>query len=475
MDKIKKVLKKISYCFLSFVGVIVLLRINLLKKIIFFMIEMVKSIIYFFMSKQFASCILAYFNIEVDYTWMKAIISYLGLCIFSFCIKMVILIFIIPGLENLFSRVNRIVLGKNHERSLEYTTFQIWFLKLSADLSILTFWIRKHMSSFVTYGKSDFSMVKKAKLFTIETINCFWKDFFKFFFHFSIINLIFFVDIVYIYYFSSIQNYFSFFVMFLKNADFSITILINNIASIVKNILLVYVFFDIRHKAIGYSEIRKERFKELIQMEEKFLSLIIKIHYLLETNIEIIVDRKLYILLSGAKSLTGKDCYIYDGKIIYEDREYSYNFSHEDKYFQLRNLMEMENEFDSLKKMSEELKKSPLNYSNIYLIDKQTKLIDLMSFSHLERESSEYKKMQLFCKSSMEKWFENYFIEPTIYTDEEKYYSEENATEIVLDASRVLDFELINAFKLEAYLVRYKKKLLKRLKHVNRISRFYIG
>ena len=39
------------------------------------------------------------------------------------------------------------------------------------------------------------------------------------------------------------------------------------------------------------------------------------INYALETNIDVIVDRKPYILQDGAKELTGKECYIYDGKI----------------------------------------------------------------------------------------------------------------------------------------------------------------
>ena len=57
-------------------------------------------------------------------------------------------------------------------------------------------------------------------------------------------------------------------------------------------------------------------------MEEKLLNILRNINYALETNIDVIVDRKPYILQDGAKELTGKECYIYDGKIEYEDKKY---------------------------------------------------------------------------------------------------------------------------------------------------------
>ena len=108
---------------------------------------------------------------------------------------------------------------------------------------------------------------------------------------------------------------------FLKTNAFSVSDAIDffELNSII--FLLGYIFLDVRHKVTGYSEIRMERFKELFQMEEKVLNILRNINYALETNIDVIVDRKPYILQDGAKELTGKDCYIYDGKIEYEDKE----------------------------------------------------------------------------------------------------------------------------------------------------------
>ena len=114
----------------------------------------------------------------------------------------------------------------------------------------------------------------------------------------------------------------------------------------------------------------------------------------------------------------------------------------------------MNKEFDSLSELNKEFKKSSLSYSNIYLIDHETMLTKLIHFYFPGRENFEYKKMQLFCKSSMEKWFERRFIKPIIYGDKKKYYTEEQANEVILDASDALDFELMHAFELEVYLNR---------------------
>ena len=102
-------------------------------------------------------------------------------------------------------------------------------------------------------------------------------------------------------------------------------------------------------------------------------------------------------------------------------------------------------------------------------------LTKLIHFYFPGRENFEYKKMQLFCKSSMEKWFERRFIKPIIYGDEKKYYTEEQANEVILDASDALDYELMHALELEVYLRRYEKKMIKRFKKINKFSRFNIN
>lgn len=481
MNKLEGFLKKHCVASVTLVGVfallIMILIIYLFKRIIVFVIGKAKAMIYYFASQQFANQLMEFSNLT-DYKWMNAVISYLELCILFFVIWIVIAVImaiLVTVVEKIGDLLKNLILGKSHEQSLRYNTFQVWFLKVSADVNILIFWIKFNICGVRTSGETDFSMVKKAKVFTMESIICFMKNCLRFFFDYSIVHLVFAVYVIYIYYFQLIQGYYLSFFEFLKTNAFSVSDAIDFFELISIIFLLGYIFLDVRHKVTGYSEIRMERFKELFQMEEKLLNILRNINYALETNIDVIVDRKPYILQDGAKELTGKDCYIYDGKIEYEDKKYWNNFRQDDTYFQLQNLIEMKEEFDSLSKLSEEFKKSSLSYSNIYLIDHETMLTKLIHFYFPGRENFEYKKMQLFCKSSMEKWFERRFIKSIIYGDEKKYYTEEQANKVILDASNALDFELENAFELEVYLKRYEKKMIKRFKKINKFSRFNIN
>lgn len=481
MNKLVGFLKKHCVASVTLVGVFALLIMRLIiylfKRIIVFVIGKAKAMIYYFASQQFANQLMEFSNLT-DYTWMNAVISYLELCILFVTIWIVIAMIIailVTVVEKIWDLLRNLILGKSHERSLRYNTFQVWFLKVSADVNIIIFWIKFNICGVRSYGETDISMVKKAKVFTMESIICFMKNCLRFFFDYSIVHLVFAVYVVYIYYFQLIQGYYLSFFEFFKTNAFSVSDAIDFFELISIIFLLGYIFLDVRHKVTGYSEIRMERFKELFQMEEKLLNILRNINYALETNIDVIVDRKPYILQDGAKELTGKDCYIYDGKIEYEDKKYWNNFRQDDTYFQLQNLIEMKEEFDSLSKLNEEFKKSSLSYSNIYLIDHETMLTKLIHFYFPGRENFEYKKMQLFCKSSMEKWFERRFIKSIIYGDEKKYYTEEQANKVILDASNALDFELENAFELEVYLKRYEKMMIKRFKKINKFSRININ
>ena len=481
MNKLVGFLKKHCVVSVALIGVLALLImkfiIYLFKKIIAFGVEKANAMICYFASRQFTNQLMEFSNIT-EYTWMNAVISYLELCIIFVVIWIliaVIMVILVTVVEKIGDLLKSLILGKSHERSLRYNTFQVWFLKVSADVNILIFWIKFNICGVRSYGKTDFSMVKKAKVFTMESIFCFMKSCLRFFFDCSIVHLVFAVYVVYIYYFQLIQDYFVSFCGFFKTNAFSVSDAIGFFELISIIFLLGYIFLDVRHKATGYSEIRRERFKELFQMEEKLLNILRNINYALETNIDVIVDRKPYILQVGAKNLTGKDCHIYNGKIEYEDKKYWNNCHQDDTYFQLRNLVEMNEEFDSLSELNEQFKKSSLSYSNIYLIDHETMLTKLIHFYFPGRENFEYKKMQLFCKSSMERWFERLFIKPIIYGDEKKYYIEEQANEVILDASEALDYELMHALELEVYLRRYEKKMIKRFKKINRFSRFNIN
>lgn len=481
MNKLVEFLKKHCVISVALIGVVALLMMKfimyLFKEIIVFVVGKANSLIYYFVSQQFANQLMEFSNIT-ECTWMNAVISYLELCIIFVVIWIVlavIMAILVTAVEKIMDLLQSLILGKSHERSLRYNIFQVWFLKVSADVNILIFRIKFNICDARVSGETDISMVKKAKIFTMESIICFMKSCLIFFFDCSIVHLVFAVYVVYIYHFQLIQDYFVRFNDFLKPNVLSVSDAIDFFELVSFIFLVGYIFLDVKHRAIGYSEIRTECFKELFQMEEKLLYTLRKINYALETNIDVIVDRKPYILQEGAKNLTGKDCYIYDKKIEYKDKKKWDSLHQDDTYFQLRDLKEMNEEFDSLSELNKEFKKSTLSYSNIYLIDHETMLTKLIHFYFPGRESFEHTKMQLFCKSSMEKWFERQFIKPIAHGAEEKKITEEQANEVILDISSALDFELMRALELEVYLRRYEKKMIKRFKKINKFSRFNIN
>lgn len=178
------------------------------------------------------------------------------------------------------------------------------------------------------------------------------------------------------------------------------------------------------------------------------------------------------ILQDGAEKLTGKKCYICDGNISYLDEKDRDNRNFKDSCSRLENLVEMKKEFNKLKEINKEFKKSSLSYSNIFLIDHATMINKLTRFYFPGQENFEYNKTQLFCKSSREKWFEKHFIEPITVGDKKIYYTERKANQVIKDVSKSLDDELVEAFELEMYLKRYEKKMLKRFKKIYNFSRF---
>lgn len=197
-----------------------------------------------------------------------------------------------------------------------------------------------------------------------------------------------------------------------------------------------------------------------------------KINNALEKNLNLIVAKKQYILQDGAENLTGEICRINGANILYENKESLHNFFYRDRYSQLQDFEEMNEEFNELKEINEEFIKSSLSRSNIFWIDHNAMLTKFHDLYLPGQQNFEYKKIKLFCKSSMKKWFKNHFIEPTKCDNEGIYYSEEKAKQVVLSASEMLDYELMNAFELEVHLKRYVKKMEKRFRKINTFSKF---
>ena len=214
MNKLVEFLKKHCVISVALIGVVALLMMKfimyLFKEIIVFVVGKANSLIYYFVSQQFANQLMEFSNIT-ECTWMNAVISYLELCIIFVVIWIVlavIMAILVTAVEKIMDLLQSLILGKSHERSLRYNIFQVWFLKVSADVNILIFRIKFNICDARVSGETDISMVKKAKIFTMESIICFMKSCLIFFFDCSIVHLVFAVYVVYIYHFQLIQDYF---------------------------------------------------------------------------------------------------------------------------------------------------------------------------------------------------------------------------------------------------------------------------
>ena len=142
MNKLVEFLKKHCVVSVTLVGVFAFLIMRLIKylfkRIIVFVVGKAKTIIYYFASQQFANQLMEFSNIT-DYAWMNAVISYLELCILMVTIWIVIamiMAILVIAVEKIGDLLRRLIWNKNHERSLQYNTFQVWFLKVSADVNI---------------------------------------------------------------------------------------------------------------------------------------------------------------------------------------------------------------------------------------------------------------------------------------------------------------------------------------------------
>lgn len=306
-NKIVKFFKKYDALLVILIGM--LLIIYLFKKLIVAVIQNINVTTCFLLFPQITNGLIKYSNIT-QCTWINAIICYLELCGIFLGIRILgalVMAIVITGVEMFLKLLKNLFFGRKLDQSLQYNIFQVWFLKVNADINIVIFWIKDNICGLGKFESTNFSIVKKAKFFTLESIVYFGKICFNFFFKCSIIQLLFVIYVIYINYSNEVQDFFTRTYGLLKTNTFSFSTATSFFEFIFIIVMLGYIFVDARHKAIGYLEIRKDRFKELLQVEEKLLVVMKKISFALETNIEIIVDEKKNILQDGAEKLTGKN------------------------------------------------------------------------------------------------------------------------------------------------------------------------
>lgn len=486
MSKIKELVKKHFVVSLIVAGIMVIIVGNLTLYLVKCSFAWIGSVIMSFFKDIIAVvCTKEYWESFVEscnvsqYRIINAIALYLILYILFVAVLLVTTIgimLLIRCVEKVLYKINKLVFGKNHQKSLEYNCFILWLIKLNADITFAIDWVKFDFLPIKPLADYDESPTQWARWFSLENMVVAIKKIIIFFFSVKGKYLLLGGVALYTYYGDDIILTINRMIGVIKQSEIRTSQFIEIFEVITILCLLGYIVFDIRHKANGYSGIRADRFKELIQMEEKLLDILSGIAYSLEKNIDFIAKRKSFILQSGASNLSGKQCNIYDAKIEFEGKNrYFYSYA-DDGMQEFSDLDDMEDEFQKLEELDAEFKDSSLNYSNIILVDRDEMLTRTVHFWIPGIVNIEYKKLRCFCRSSMEEWYKNWFVIPIEERNgEKKYFSEGQTKDKILRASAILDFELIRAFWLELYIKRYVRKLDRRFKKLNNFSKFNLN
>lgn len=389
----------------------------------------------------------------------------------TFYIISLIIMLVIAGLEHCINQIDIIVLGSKHEKSLDYPGITLWYIKFKADFLFFCDWIRNDVLKVRYIIKENDTKIKWVRKLSVESIITGIKQVIVFFFDFTFKHLFLAIISLYTFYNNDILLMWEWAVKSILQNKATLSQFLEIVESFTTLCLFACIVFDIRHKVSGYFTLRAERFKELIQMEEKLMTIIVEIIYSLEQNIDTIAESKWCILQSGVSYMTGKRCYNNRGRIEFWDNKMGC-IQHDDKVSLFSNLNEMEEEFLKLLELEQDIKKSTIRYSNIYLVDHKAMLTKVIHFLNPSLNDKKYQRMKFFCKSSMEEWYKNILIKQE-KDDENKvnYYSKSQVMNHIYDASAMLDYELMRAFLLELYLKKYVRNMIKRHKWINRFSR----
>lgn len=409
---------------------------------------------------------------------LNVLFFYVTLCLVYVIVLFVLKVIIImlgECIEGCINKIDSLILGKKHQKSLKYTGITLWYIKCKADVLFFLDWIRRDILNARYMLGEEYTLIKWVRMFSLENVIVVLKNVLRFFFDLTPTHLILGGISIYTYFESNLIAAYNNLKEVMMQREITLTYCIDFFETLIILCLLIYIVFDVRHKASGYSNLRAKRFEELVQLEESLLNILCEIRYSLKKNIRWITEHKHSILSNGAYELSGKECHFRDTEIVFDDNNFG-DIHFRNPMYIFSGLKDMEDEFQKLSELEEKLKKSSLNHSNIYLVDHKAMLTHVVHFWSPGIDDKDYMKMQFFCKSSMEKWYKNNFVEPTENINGEKrYYSKQDTITKILQESSMLDYEVSRAFELELYMKRYERKMIKRFKRINNFSRFNLN
>lgn len=437
----------------------------------------IKFVIESLCTKEFLDLCIDFCDIT-QYRLLNALVFYISMYFFLFLAFAILRLFVVIIVKYFVScgdKIAEVLLKKRLHRNLDYTFAKLWLIKYKAEGIYFISCLKEALDVWETYAKER-NLSDWVRFFSIENLIVTAKKIFFFFFDTTILHLLVAMITLYAYFYDNIRNIYESIKSNIMQYDITISNVIDGFELFTILFLLLYVVFDIRHKANGYSELRAERFKKLVQMEEKLLIVMSEMYYMLQKNMDHIVKYKRFILQCGALELSGKECYFQKTKFEFSNLKKERLQKDDCICNHLTELDDMELSFKKLSELENEFKTSSLDGLNIYFVDREAMLTKLVRFWTPESGDTKYMKMKLFCRSSMEQWYINCFIKPTeSISGEKNYYTESMTIEKVLEESALLDYELERAFLLEMYMKKYIRKMSRRLRKINKFSRFNLN
>ena len=369
--------------------------------------------------------------------------------------------------------VGHLIIRRDEKQYMKYNRTRLFAIKLVADTKFFYEWLNQYVFNtdmIVAFGVEN-SILDRVLQTSLERGVYITKRIFRYFFHFSVSRIVFFLFSSYVMYKEKIIGKLVSVIntIHLENIDIETLLDFGELVSLL--CIGLYILLDMRHKANGYSELRQERFKDLVKLEEKLLLALGEMGYCLYKNISLLCEMKYMILHRAAVELSGMECHLIDGKIEYEDDKratgnYSELFSGYD---------DLTSVFECISELDEDYKKSSLKGTNIYLTDYNAMIKDVYKFWKPAEDGGEYtkghNKRVSLSKGTMEKWFNGCFVDRVHIGENVVYLSENETLHCIQEASNELDSMLEMAFEFDMYLKKYSEKIRKRLWKIHRLAR----
>lgn len=347
--------------------------------------------------------------LHIDNDLLKMLIVYIGLIALS-SIMSILLYTIISMLDNICSWVFMVVeiriFSLESCSTLAYTYPQLVERKLKADINLI---LRKccalcstgvDVYMFFKYGLPNKTW-NKVCFFSIESLINFPRNLISEFFRINKIRFLFICYSIYYVYGEQIVEYLSSIRKVIAN--------INTVVNIFPFIVIiyggVYFFGDFRYKNNGINEVKKERYIQLIDFEEKLLAIYEEIYQLLDINIEELIQSKENIIFEMIYDCYELDCKWEDCDLQINDMNLTFNQSFQLRNKNFNNFKEMSEIINEYKDLKDRFLKSKLNYANLFYVDKTAFINNGFVEWEFRYECCDLSEERTLCKERMIEWY----------------------------------------------------------------------